>query len=164
MSNLYTVNSCKFDGTIQKTWVCQFVEETSEYLLLLGKFSQEINHKKLGLIKLNTICYEYFYKETWFNIFSFYEPTGKFKFYYCNINMPPMIKNNVINYIDLDIDILVYNDLSFEILDEDEFETNSIFFGYTEYLKSKTKESVENLIKMIEQKQFPFSNTQSVSI
>jgi uncharacterized protein len=57
----------------------------------------------------------------------------------------------------LDIDILVWNDFTYEILDLDEFEENSEKFNYSNNLKQTVDSSVKELINFIENKKFPFN-------
>lgn len=151
------INSRKFDNTIHRSWECSLIEETPDYWLFLGKFKNEIQHSELGIIRRGTVSYEYYQKEKWFNIFRFHEPEGELKFYYCNINMPPSFKKNVLDYIDLDIDILVQKDFSFRILDQDEFQQNAKTFGYSDEIKSKIQQTIHEVLGMIEKKVFPFN-------
>lgn len=154
--NQITINSRKFDNSIHRSWNCELLEENETYWLFVGEFEQEIIHPELGIIRRGTISYEYYQKQKWFNIFRFHEPEGDLKFYYCNINLPPKFENNVLDYIDLDLDILVRKDFSFEILDADEFKSNSIRFQYPKNVKIMVQQSLQELIKMIENKSFPF--------
>jgi uncharacterized protein len=156
MAQDITINSRKIDNSIHRTWKCDLVEETLDYWLFVGKFEDEVSHKQLGIIKAETISYEYYFKNKMFNVFRFHEPNGEFKFYYCNVNLPPEFENNVLDYVDLDIDVLVKKDFTFEILDEDEFQENSKRFGYSDELKRKVKESLAELIEMIQTNRFPF--------
>nr|MBA2605550.1 DUF402 domain-containing protein [Acidobacteriota bacterium] len=64
---------------------------------------------------------------------------------------------NTLNYIDLDIDIIVWNDYRCEILDVDEFEENTKKYNYSEQLVKKTKNSLAQLLKLIDNRQFPFN-------
>lgn len=155
------VNSRKFDNSIHRSWNCTLLEENDELWIFAGEFESEIRHPKLGIIRRGTISYEYYWKHKWFNIFRFHEPEGELKFYYCNVNMPPKLENNALDYIDMDVDILVQKDLSFEILDEDEFEENSIKFDYPEEVKLKTRKSIEKLLEKINEKAFPFDYQES---
>lgn len=157
MSEIFTINSRKIDNSIHRTWECKFLEESHDYWLFVGKFDTEIQHPELGIIRRGTISYEYFHKTSWFNIFRFHEPNGELKFYYCNISIPPQINTNVVNFIDLDIDILVQNDFSYTILDNDEFEQNSKIFAYSDELKLNVNNGMDELIRLITNKQFPFS-------
>src|SRR5215218_7367004 len=123
-----TINSRKFDGYIDKSWQAELVEETDKILIFAGIFDKEISHTHLGVIRRGTISYEYYWKYKWFNIFRFHEPEGQLRNFYCNVNMPPQFQNNVLDYIDLDVDVVVWKDLSHEILDLDEFELHAAKF------------------------------------
>jgi uncharacterized protein len=78
------------------------------------------------------------------------------KFYYCNINMPPQFNQNVLDYIDLDIDLLVQKNLTFEILDLDEFQDNAKRFQYSDELKIRIQHGLEELLEMVKIRSFPF--------
>lgn len=156
MNNLVTINSRKFDGTISRSWNCTLLNQTEDYWLFFGEFENEVSHPKLGVIRRKTKSFEYYFKEKLFNVFRFHEPEGQLKYFYCNINLPPVFNNEVLDYIDLDIDVLVNKDLTFEILDEDEFEMNSVKFQYQSELINKVNENLHSLLSLIENRSFPF--------
>lgn len=151
-----TINSRKFDGKIHRSWKAEFIEQKDSLLTFIGEFEKEINHTHLGVIGRGTVSYEFYWLDRWYNIFRFHEPGGDLRNFYCNINMPPTFEEGILDYVDLDIDVLVWKDYSFEILDTDEFEENSIKFKYSHEIHNKIKKSLEELKKMIENKLFPF--------
>ena len=153
---IVTVNSRKFDYQIYRTWQCELLEESSAHLVLLGEFEKEVVHPSLGVIGRGTMSYEYFWFGKYFNVFMFHEPDGEFRNFYCNINLPPKFENNNLDYVDLDIDILVWRDFSYEILDVEDFEKNSKKFSYSTELRQKVKETLSELIAKIENRIFPF--------
>ena len=126
-------------------------------LVFAGEFEKEIDHPQLGVIRRSTKSIEYYWKDKWFNIFRFHEPEGDLRNYYCNINKPPTFENRSLNYIDLDIDVLVWPDFSFEVLDLDEFERNSKQFTYDDELRNKVNQSLNELRRLIREKGFPFN-------
>lgn len=154
--NLITINSRKFDGEIHRSWKAELIEETEDLYIFVGVFDMEVKHSKLGVIRRNTVSYEYYWKNKWFNIFRFHEPEGNLRNFYCNINQPPTLKNGVLDYIDLDIDVLVWQDFSFEILDMDEFEENILKYKYSDQLQKKAHSSLAEIIDLIEKRNFPF--------
>ena len=156
MDNLVTINSRKFDGSIHRSWQCELVEETKDYWIFYGEFDKEIFHTDLGHIKIGTISYEYYWKDQWFNVFRFHQPGGEFRNYYCNINMPPTFENGILDYIDLDLDILVWDDFKIELLDQVEFKQNSAKFNYSNELVLRSKNTVKQLLALIESRKFPF--------
>lgn len=153
---MITINSRKFDGKIHRSWKAELVEENENYYIFLGIFDSEVNHSKLGVIRRATISYEYYWKNKWFNIFRFHEPEGNLRNFYCNVNMPPELRNNTLDYIDLDLDVLVWQDLSYEILDVEEFEENILKYEYPDEIKKNAQKSLQEIIELIEKRAFPF--------
>lgn len=157
MSDIVTVNSRKFDGKIHRSWQAELKTRRDSLLVLTGKFEQEIDHPHLGLIRRGTLSEEFFWLDRWYSIFRFSEPEGTFRNVYCNLNMPPTFENNVLDYIDLDIDILVRKNFDYEILDADEFEQHSKLYNYSPDLIAKTRQTLDELREMIHLKKLPFS-------
>lgn len=151
------INSRNFNGEIKRSWKADFIEKRDSLLTFVGIFENEIRHSKLGIIRLGTISYEYYWLDRWYNVFRFHEPDGALRNYYCNLNLPPKLENKVLDYVDLEIDVLVSKDFEIEILDRDEFDENSKLFGYTPALIKKTFETLDELLKVIETRSFPFS-------
>lgn len=156
MAKEIIINSRKFDGSIKKTWTADLIEIKSRRLTLLGEFNDEIRHRELGLIRRGTISYEFFWFDRWFNIFRFHEPEGSFRNFYCNLCMPLQFQNNVIDYIDLDIDVCVSSKFEIKVLDMGEFQGNKIRFSYPKELQIQIYKSLQILLKLIENRRFPF--------
>ena len=155
-NEIITINSRKFDGEIHRSWKAELIRRKSSLLELVGIFELEVNHPHLGFIRRGTISYEFYWLDRWYNVFRFHEPDGELRNFYCNLNMPPTLNNGVLDYIDLEIDVLVWKDFSFEILDIDEFEEKAAKFNFPPDLKIKTEKSLDELLKMIKIRQFPF--------
>lgn len=127
-------------------------------LVFRGVFDTEINHRHLGVIRHGTISYEYYRLDRWYNVFKFYEPDGKFRNFYCNVNLPPKFENNVLDYVDLDIDVIVWKDFSSEILDIDEFESNAKKYDYSSELRHNAGLALESILRKIETRGIPFDS------
>lgn len=156
MNQQIVINSRKFDGEIHKSWKAELISETNELLTFKGIFETEVKHSILGVIRRGTVSYEYYWQNEWFNVFRFHEPEGDLRNFYCNINLPPKFVNGVLDYIDLDIDVLVWKDFSLQVLDLDEFEAHALKYNYSEEMKRKVNSTLDKLLSMIEQKTFPF--------
>jgi uncharacterized protein len=132
------------------------VEKNDSLLVFVGEFETEVRHSKIGVIRRGSLSYEYYWLDRWYNIFRFHQPEGDLHCFYCNLNMPPAFADGVLDYVDLDIDVLVRKDFSFEILDLEEFEENAEKFGYSDKLKSKIQKTLEELLQIIDKRKFPF--------
>jgi protein associated with RNAse G/E len=151
------VNSRKYDDSIRKSWSCELVERTGDLLVLRGIFDIDVSHPGLGEIRRGTISHEYYWFDHWYNIFRFDEPDGvALRNYYCNYAMPPILADDVLDYVDLDIDVIVWPDLSFEVLDRDDFEENAGLYKYTDEIRSRSDQTIAELLQMIQARKFPF--------
>lgn len=153
---IITINSHKYDGKLHRSWEAKLIERNNTLLKFVGVFDQEIKHSHLGVIRPKTVSYEFYWLERWFNVFRFHEPDGTLRNFYCNINMPPKFENGILDYVDLDIDVVVWNDFSRQILDIEEFEENSDKYNYPKAVREKVSESLGELISLIDNRAFPF--------
>ena len=153
---MINVKTFKLDGKPHRTWNAELVRQEGSLLVLDGMFSTDIEHDLLGTIAAGTRSVEYYWMERWYNVFRFSQPTGELRNYYCNISVPPSFDGAILSYVDLDLDILVAPDFSYQILDEEEFERNATLYGHENELRTKARLALEELIVMIDQRAFPF--------
>ena len=156
MEDNISVRACKFDGSIHRKWNTKLINQDSSLIVLYGVFDFEIEHSALGFIKKDTRSIEYYWKESWYSVFVFFEPNGKFRNYYCNINIPPEFDGDTLTFIDLDLDVMVSEDFNVTILDTDEFEANAKKYNYPDEIKLKAKQTLTELLSLIETREFPF--------
>jgi hypothetical protein len=65
---------------------------------------------------------EYYYSDRWYNIFAVYDrDDAQIKGWYCNIGKPAIIKDGIVSYVDLALDLWVSANGIQTVLDEDEF-------------------------------------------
>ncbi len=145
-----TVNSLRFDRSLKRSWSCELIEQSGDLIVLLGEFQNDVEHGDLGRIRAGTISREYFWLDRWFNVFVFFEPEGNLRNLYCNINLPPTYASGVLEYVDLDIDLVVWPDGSYEILDREDFKQNSLRFDYSRELMVQVDTAVAELSAMAE--------------
>lgn len=96
----------------------------------------------------------FFYKKEWFNILAQLKKYGLF--YYCNIASPYIIDGNIIKYIDYDLDLRIFPDGSFKVLDKNEYKYHKMTMKYSEEIDTIVQDSLNRLIKMKENGDFPF--------
>ena len=156
MPDLIMVRVLKYDGTEYRRWAATIARHEGSMIVLDAEFESDVQHHLLGDIPRGTRTVEYYWLDRWYNVFQFLETDGTTKLYYCNINMPPTISSSILSYIDLDLDILVRPDFSYQILDLEEFAANAARYGYPEHVKRRAHEAVDKLIAMIKSRQAPF--------
>lgn len=151
-----TVISRNFDGTLRRRWKARLVDQNGSLVELVGEFDFDLVHQDLGTIQRGTVSFEYYWLDRWYNVFRFHEPWGGLRNYYCNINLPPTFESDVLDYIDLDIDLLVDDQRSIKILDLEEFEESARLLSIPETVCTSARNAVDELIGLVENRRFPF--------
>jgi len=153
---LIEVRAYKYDGVLHRSWAAELLRREGPLVVLDAKFPEEIVHDLLGTIATGTQSLEYYWLDRWYNIFRFARPDGQLRNYYCNVNVPATFDGETLSYVDLDLDILVDPDFSYKVLDVEDFESNVLRYGYTEKVQSKARQALDELVRMIEMRVFPF--------
>jgi uncharacterized protein len=149
----------KFDRAEHRRWSAQLVEKVDSLIVLDARFEEHIEHDLLGTIKIGTLSTEYYWLDRWYNVFSFRDPEGERQRFYCNVSMPPEFDGKTLSYVDLDIDVLVERDLSYTVLDLEDFEDNARKLEYPEEVRNQAHHGLAQLIDLIETKSFPFTDS-----
>ncbi len=152
------VRTYKYDGTEHRSWPAQVLKQEGSLIVLDATFADEVVHDLLGTIASGTHSLEYYWLDRWYNVFRFAQPNGELRNYYCNVNLPPTFDGEVLSYVDLDLDILVEPDFSYQILDVEDFETNAKLYRYPAEVEANARRAVEELERMIQAREFPFSD------
>lgn len=151
-----TVRVLKHDGAEYRRWEAELIYREGNLLVCDAEFDIDVSHEILGEVKQHTQTVEYYWLDRWYNVFRFLKDDGSTRLWYCNINTPPDLNGETLTYVDLDIDLVVHPDFSIQVLDKDEFEVNAKRYGYSDDERQHAHRAVEELISMIEGREFPF--------
>ncbi|MCA1576019.1 MAG: DUF402 domain-containing protein [Acidobacteria bacterium] len=152
-SSAIVVRVLKYDGAEHRTWRARIVKHVGPLIVLDAVFAEEIQHDLLGTISSGTISEEYYWLDRWYNVFRFSDPDRKRSRFYCNVTQPPTLNDSVLSYVDLDIDVLVESNFSYQILDLEDFEA----YRYPEAVKQRAREALDEVVTLVETRSFPFN-------
>lgn len=153
------IKSYKHDGSIHRIWKRNTILSV-ENDLVIGVNDQTVvieNDGQTWVTKEPAIFY--FSKKWWFNVISLLQ--GNNIYYYCNLSSPFIFDEQAIKYIDYDLDIMVYADLTYVVLDHDEYYKNKRRLNYPRNLTNILKDAKEELIYLINHKKGPFAERQA---
>lgn len=150
------IHSYKHDGNIHRSWdEALLIEETDEYIVF-GNEKTKVIESDGRSWKTKEPAVLLFYKNSWYNIIGQCKKDGIY--YYCNIASPFIIESNTIKYIDYDLDLRVFPDGSFKVLDRGEYNYHKSKMKYSEEIDSIVKDELTNLIEKVRKKEFPFNS------
>ena len=163
------VQAYKHNGALHRQWTPAYlVEENSSYWALASKSSAVTESDGRRWITKEKAIFILF-KEKWMNVIAmFKEPSdsrgGEGKqypagiCYYVNIASPTIFDKGFLKYIDYDLDVKLYPDGLEKTLDENEYLRHASSYGYSEDLLKAIEKSLTEVKRMINQKEFPFSD------
>jgi hypothetical protein len=150
------VHSLKHDGRVNRRWPARVAKRSGTLLVLDAIFDEEVRHPLIGTIEAGTLSTEFFWTDRWYSVYRFQKPDGALLKFYCNINTPARLADGVLSFVDLDVDVLVEPDLSYAVLDEDEFERHAELYEYPSVYRSAVREALGEIIRLVEGRRFPF--------
>lgn len=153
---ILSIHAYKHNGDLYRSWNNSFVlEDNNEYLVLVNEHVTitEINGRKWTTIDPAIWL---FFKNDWYNIICMIRNDGVH--YYCNIASPFILDSETIKYIDYDLDIKVFPNRSYKLLDLKEFKTNRRIWKYPITLQNTLWQNINKLKKGIKRQDINLFN------
>ena len=152
----YEIHGYKHDGNIHRIWDEAVLTEIHDDYLVFGNERTKVTESDGRVWKTKEPAVLFFYYNNWYNIIRQYKKDGIY--YYCNIASPFIIEEDTIKYIDYDLDLRVFPDGSFKVLDRGEYKYHKKLMNYPETIDKILKTELTNLIDIVRKKAIPFDN------
>ena len=149
------IQSFKHDGSLHRTWCKGYVIEADEKHVVAvtnRAWVIEADGRK-WLTREPAICF--FYDDRWWNIISMIRHSGVY--YYCNLASPSVYDEEAIKNIDYDLDVKLYPDGGYQILDEDEYDQHAKSMHYPKEIRDIVEWQLDELINAMERGDDPFN-------
>ncbi len=150
------IQSYKHNGSIHRTWSKALViEADKEKIVAVTEKAWVIEADgRKWVTREPAICF--FYTEKWYNIICMLRSSGIY--YYCNLASPSIYDGEAIKNIDYDLDIKMYPDRSYQILDGKEYLEHAEFYHYDEKIMNIVEQEMEVLLAKMEIAEDPFND------
>lgn len=149
-----TIQSYKHDTLLHRIWTqAKVLEHSSSHVVIANKRTRviEANGRFWHTREPSVV---WFYKDHWFNIIGMLRKDGVY--YYCNIASPYIIDDEALKYIDYDLDIKVFPNGSYKVLDRGEYNMHKKKMDYPEKLRAILETELDKLKDMVEKRMGPF--------
>jgi len=154
--SIIRIESIKHNNVFHRSWEENIVLYEDDEVLIGGNNRTVVKERGDKEWRTDSLALFYFFRHHWFNVIIIFEDKHTF-YYYCNIASPFTFDNNVLQYIDYDIDVVVQNNGSFTIVDKEEYEVNAAKLQYPQYIKNKIKDQLQLLKEWIHKGKNPFN-------
>ena len=143
-----TIHCYKHNGKIDRISGEAIVLEDNDDYLVCANNKVKLTENDGRSHRTKEIAILFFYKKNWYNILAQLKKYGLF--YYCNIASPYVIDGNIIKYIDYDLDLRIFPDGTFKVLDKNEYRYHKITMRYSDDIDLIVQNSLNELIKLKE--------------
>ncbi|NBJ71425.1 MULTISPECIES: DUF402 domain-containing protein [Clostridia] len=149
------IQSYKHSGQLHRMWKSSLVLKGTETVVIGANDRTEVREHdgRTWVTREPAICY--FHAEHWFNVIGMLRTDGIH--YYCNMSSPFIYEDCAIKYIDYDLDVKVNPDMTYDLLDEDEYDQHRRKMQYPSKLDYILHHQLNILLGWIRQKHGPFS-------
>ena len=149
------IQSFKHNGVLHRTWCKGFVVESNadRFVVVTNKTWVIEADKRRWLTREPAVCF--FWTKRWYNVISMIRKTGVY--YYCNIASPTLFDGEAIKNIDYDLDVKLYPDRSYQILDENEYRTHANEMNYPPAVRKIIEGQLDDLLNRMESEEDPFN-------
>ena len=150
----YFIHSYKHDGTIHRSWDEAVLLDIKDNYLVFGNDRTIVQEADGRTWKTKEPAIMYFFEDRWFNIIAQKKENGIY--YYCNMASPYVLEDNTIKYIDYDLDLRVFADGTYKVLDRSEYKFHKEKMNYPEEIDLILKEELKSLILLVKEKEYGF--------
>lgn len=143
----YVIHSYKHNGKLYKTWdEAIYLDECEDYYVF-GNNHTRVTKKYGSSWNTREAAVMFFFKKEWFNVIAQLKSNGIY--FYCNIASPVLIEEDTktIKYIDYDLDLRIFPDNTYKILDKSEYEYHKKIMKYSDQLDKILKFELNKLIQ-----------------
>lgn len=148
------IHCYKHNGELYKTWDKALILDIKKDYIVLGNDNVLVTKSDGRVWRTKEPAIMFFYKDRWFNIIAQLKENGLF--YYCNIASPFVMDNRILKYIDYDLDLRVFPDGAFKILDRNEYNYHKKLMNYPKEINFIIKSELSSLIEKKKNNEQPF--------
>ncbi|UVI30886.1 DUF402 domain-containing protein [Paenibacillus spongiae] len=156
------IKSFKHDGHLHRMWLENWLvpdelllpEHAAQSMRVLINEQTPIQESdgKQWISRVPAVSF--FIPGQWYNIVGLMEDHGTR--YYCNVASPLFFGEDILTYIDYDLDVILPYGGKAHVVDQEEYEHHKALYHYSADVQQKVKEGLDSLLARIERKQSPF--------
>lgn len=152
----FNIHSYKHNGEIHRSWDEAVLLDIKKDYMVFGNNKTIVVESDGRTWRTKEPAIMYFYKNNWFNIIGQIKKEGIY--YYCNIASPYIIEENTIKYIDYDLDLRVYANKKYKVLDKSEYKYHKEKMHYSNEIDYVLKAELSKLIELQKKQNIPFND------
>lgn len=142
----FKIQCYKHNGKVHRYWDEAVVLDIKKDYIVFGNNKTLVIESDGRTRKTKEPAVMYFFKNKWFNIIGQLKKEGIS--YYCNIATPYIIEENTVKYIDYDLDLRIFPNGEYKILDKMEYKYHKKLMNYSSNLDIAIRNGLDELINL----------------
>ena len=156
-SPTWQIEALKFDRRLHYSLPAHLLDDDGPRLWFRSQSGGQINHVTRGQqFPITHPSDMIFWRERWYNVYLNYDDEGRFSHFYCNVGLPLEVSGHTLRFVDLDLDVRIFPDGRWDLLDEDEFIDHAALFGYPPDTQRAARQAVSDIIARWHARLSPF--------
>jgi protein associated with RNAse G/E len=167
LDNTIQIKSFKHNGHIHRIWYENWQVPSADLHPLHQTESMQVfvNHGtrireadgKEWMSKVPGVTF--FLPQAWYNIVALLESGGVR--YYCNVASPFTYYEQIVTYIDYDLDVIRLPNGSIHVVDEEEYQQHRIQYQYSDTVETRVRAGLDELLGRMKNQQAPFQDEEA---
>lgn len=155
MRNPVETRKLKFDGSTKPSWHGDLVDAVEDRWLVVFFEAPAYG------IRGEAVAYalQFYGMRQPLSILVCFDGAGNVMEWQCDAGLPARISGRVIEFTDLDLDVMVNPDGTYYVRDVEDFEARSAAIGYTEEARQAAWKGVALALLLVKRKRYPFDES-----
>lgn len=151
------VRALKYDRRPHLTWRSGLVYNSPTGLVCLAPPGTVCTHHGKGIqFQIDHYGLSVFPRGAWFNAMLDFDAEGRPLQIYCNVALPYVADAQGIEWVDLDLDVVMAPGMAAALVDEDEFTANARAYRYPDCIIERARATASALLDLAGRRAFPF--------
>lgn len=152
------VRKQKFDGSIKSEWQGDLLTSPEQdWLVVFHHFERHHKFANGNRVQAEPLFLHCLNRVAPITVLLQYDRECSFQGAKCDAALPATNVGDTINFIDLDLDVIVEDDFSYHVRDEDTFVQNRAKMQYPELVTQQAHKGIMLAQQLIKSREFPFN-------
>ena len=152
----YRIMCYKHDKRVHREWQEAIVLDIKKDYIVFGNKKTLVTRSEGISWKTKEPAVMYYFRNRWYNVIAQLKKEGIS--YYCNIASPFILEENTVKYIDYDLDLRIFPDGEYKVLDRLEYQYHQKLMSYSNSLKEAIENGLSELIALYKSKSIIFDS------
>jgi protein associated with RNAse G/E len=155
MRNPVETRKLKFDGSAKPSWHGDLVDAVEDRWLVV--FFERPPYAIRG--EAVVFALQFYGMRQPLSVLVCFDAAGRAMEWQCDAGLPARIMGRVIEFIDLDLDVMVNPDGTYYVRDLEDFEARSTAMGYSEEARQAAWKGVALALLLVKRRRYPFDGS-----